>query len=187
MNLKPIFGTVLGLVLSAGAAVCEQDLSLVEVEVHSLETSYYTSFKDSQPSIKMMAIQKLYSQEDLELLAHVINAEQGIEFEDEELTNMLQIYTGQVILNRAKHHYRGADTIEEVVYTEGQYACISDASWDNPVSKRAYKNAEILLSGKDYEKIYDIPQLPDDVIYQAEFEQGSGVWMQLYDTYFCYE
>ena len=115
MNLKPIFGTVLGLVLSAGAAVCEQDLSLVEVEVHKLEPSYYTSSKGSHPSIKTMDIKKLYSQEDLELLAHVINAEQGIEFENEELTNKLQIYTGQVVLNRVKCHHKGADTIEEVI------------------------------------------------------------------------
>ena len=188
MNLKPIFGTVLGLVLSAGAAVCEQDLSLVEVEVHKLEPSYYTSSKGSHPSIKTMDIKKLYSQEDLELLAHVINAEQGIEFENEELTNKLQIYTGQVVLNRVKCHHKGADTIEEVIYSEGQYACISDASWDNPVSERAYKNAEILLSGADYTKIYGIPKMPDDVIYQAEFEQGSGVWNdKLYDTFFCYK
>lgn len=130
---------------------------------------------------------KKYSDEDLSLLAHIINAEQGIEFDDEEKTNKLQIYTGQVVLNRIKQNYRGATTIEEVLYTPGQYACISDCSWDNPVSERAYKNAEILLSEAPYWDIYDIPKMPEEIIFQAEFTQGSDIWMIVGDTYFCYK
>lgn len=130
---------------------------------------------------------KNYSAEDVALLAHIINAEQGIEFDDEEKTNKLQIYTGQVVLNRIKQNYRGATTIEEVLYSPGQYACISDCSWDNPVSERAYKNAKILLSGEPYWDIYNIPKMPEDIIFQAEFSQGSDIWMIVGDTYFCYK
>ena len=128
-----------------------------------------------------------YSEDDIALLAHIINAEQGIEYDDEEKNNKLQIYTGQVVLNRMNQAYRGASTIEEILYSPGQYACISDCSWDNPVSERAYKNAELLISGEPYWEIYNIPKMPDDVIYQAEFPQGSSIWMNLGDTYFCYK
>lgn len=129
---------------------------------------------------------KSYSKDDVALLAHIINAENGIEFKDEDLTNRLQIYTGQVVLNRMNLHYMGATSIEEVLYTPGQYACISDCSWDNPVSERAYKNAELLLSGAPYWDIYGIEKMPDNVIYQAEFKQGT-TWMKVHDTYFGYE
>lgn len=130
---------------------------------------------------------KTYSDEDLELLAHAINAEQGTEYEDEQKTNALQIYTGQVILNRLNSHYMGAESIEDVLYAEGQYACVYDSSWDKPITERAYKNAEILLSGADYSEIYGIEKMPENVIYQAQFEQGSDVWKHIGNTYFCYE
>lgn len=166
-----------------------------EVSTQSTEENITSSKKET--SVVELYIQednlqdeeetKTYSKDDVALLAHIINAEQGIEYDNEEKTNKLQIYTGQVVLNRMNQEYRGASTIEEVLYSPGQYACISDCSWDNPVSERAYKNAELLLSGAPYWEIYNIPQMPDDVIFQAEFTQGSGTWLQVGDTYFCYK
>lgn len=127
-----------------------------------------------------------YSENDLELLAHAINAENGIEYESEYYTNALQIYTGQVILNRVKSHFMGANTIEEVLYSPHQYSCVSDWSWDNPISKRAYKNARILLEGKPYWEIYGITKMPETVMFQADFSQGSGVWLEMLGVYYCY-
>ena len=160
----------------------------ITIEAHAIEPYDYGNYaKSQQPKIEELTMKRPYTDEELELLAHVINAEQGIEFDDEQKTNMLQIYAGKVALNRMKKHYRGAETLEDVIYTPGQYACISDVSWTNPISERAYKNAEILLLGLDYSELLNIPKMPDDVIYQAEFAQGSGTWMQIGNNYFCYE
>lgn len=168
----------------------------IEVEVKAVEPYDYSIYSVSQqPSIKTLDFERPYTDAEFELLAHVINAEQGIEFDDEQKTNKLQIYTGQVVLNRLKKHYLGAKTLEDVIYSYGQYACISDVSWTNPISERAYKNAEILLLGLDYSKILGIPKMPDNIIYQSEFPQGFNpgenpddfIWMHIDDTYFCYE
>lgn len=166
----------------------------IKVEAHAIEP-YYCSSTSQQPVVKTSEMERPYTDEELELLAHVINAEQGIEFDDETKTNKLQIYTGQVVLNRLKKHYLGAKTLEDVIYSDSQYACVSDVSWTNPISERAYKNAKILLLGLDYSKILGIRKMPDNVIYQAEFPQSSkpnidpndNVWDHIDDTYFCYE
>ncbi len=142
---------------------------------------------EDEPETETETATASYSEEDLELLAHIINAEEGIEYEDEQKTAMLQLYAGQVVLNRRDRHYMGAYTIEDVLYSPGQYACIHDHSWSNPVTDTAYENARLLLSGAEYWDIYDIPKMPDNVIYQAEFKQGDGVWKHVGDAYFCYE
>lgn len=184
--MKRLKGIIFPVVVLMTTSVVLPSMKVVKIEGKpiSAEGLYYNA---TCPVINEYVIEKPYSDDDVELLAHIINAEQGIEFDDEEKTNKLQIYAGKVVLNRMEQQYRGASTIEEVLYTPGQYACISDCSWDNPVSERAYKNAELLLSGAPYWEIYDIPKMPDEVIFQAEFTQGSGTWLQVGDTYFCYK
>jgi hypothetical protein len=193
--MKRTLLALLGLFLSLGVIYYKCQPTVV-IESHVLDMEAYSTTTDNvaedsdslQIKYNVVSITcNTYTQEELELLAHAINAEQGIEYEDEEITNKLQIYAGQVILNRVAQHYMGATTIEEVLYTPGQYACVSDCSWDNPISARAYYNASLLLIGAPYWEIYDIPQMPDNVIYQAEFTQGEGTWLKLKDTYFCYE
>lgn len=192
--MKRTLATLSGLFLSLLVIYYECQTPL-EVEVHELTINTYETTTTSEKSNSFHKRMNLgtitynsYSEKDLELLAHAINAEQGTEYEDEQITNKLQIYAGQVILNRLKQNYMGASNIEEVLYTPGQYACVSDCSWDNPISERAYKNSKLLLSGAPYWEIYDIPRMPDNVIFQAEFKQGSGIWGEkIMDTYFCYE
>ena len=141
-------------------------------------------------SLRTFEVQTIlyYTQEDLELLARLINGEavsEGILSETE--TNKSQCYTGAVVLNRLKSQHNGAETLEEVIFDEGQYACVTDQNWDKPVTERAYQNAKLLLSGAPYWEIYGFEKLPDNVIYQAEFEQGSDVFDTVGNTYFCYE
>ena len=195
-DIRKVVG-VTGLYLAIGFSLAspidfEPIIHPITIEAHAIEPyDYGNSAKSQQPKIKKMTIERPYTDEELELLAHVINAEQGIEFDNEQKTNKLQIYTGQVVLNRLKKHYRGAQTLEDVIYSDGQYACVSDVSWTNPISERAYKNAEILLLGLDYSERLNIPKMPDNVIYQAEFPQGEdpdeSTWDRVGDTYFCYE
>lgn len=114
--------------------------------------------------------------ENLELMARLLNAEQGTET---SYVDEAQIYAGAVVMNRLKCNYMGATTIKEVIYTKGQYKCLLDGNWEKPVSERAYKNAEKVLRGE-----YDVPE---NVVFQAEFPQGSGVWKKIGNTYFCYQ
>lgn len=128
-----------------------------------------------------------YSKKELALLARLINAENGTELSNEWMTNALELYTGQVVLNRLKRQYRGAQTLEQVVYCPGQYTSTENACWDNPVTKRSKNNAKILLQGTSYSEKFQIAKMPDNVIYQAAYPQGSGIWLELNGVYFCYE
>lgn len=128
-----------------------------------------------------------YSKKELALLARLINAENGTELSNEWMTNALELYTGQVVLNRLKRQYRGAQTLEQVVYCPGQYTSTENACWDNPVTKRSKRIAKILLQGNSYSEKFQIAKMPDNVIYQAAYPQGSGIWLELNGVYFCYE
>ena len=115
--------------------------------------------------------------DDLELLAHLIYAEAGYSWMAEETL----YYVGSVVLNRVNSDLY-PDTIYDVIYqTEPclQYACIVDGNIEKTPTDRCYRIA--------YDLLYNGSVLPENVIYQAEFKQGSGVYAFLDDTYFCYE
>lgn len=113
------------------------------------------------------------NQDDVDLLARLIYAETNT------LSYEAQSYAGSVALNRVKHK-NYPDTLYEVVYQKGQYACVNDGHLENanPTDEQ-YKLAEDLLTNGSV--------LPDSVIYQSEFTQGSGIYTQIGNTYFCYE
>ena len=131
-----------------------------------------------------------YTEDELYWTARIINSENGTEYPDKRFTNMLQIYSGKVMLNRLEQNIDGAGNIYEEVHSHAYDR--SGPSWDKEITPRARRNAELLLSGAPYWEILDIPKMPDNVIYQAEFTQGSGIWMQFQTspkkkTYFCYK
>lgn len=110
---------------------------------------------------------------DLEILAHLLNGEAGADY----CSDGLIYYVGSVVLNRVASEYF-PDTIEGVVFQDGQYACTWDGNYDREPSERCYRIAEdLLLNGS---------LLPEDVVFQAEFEQGSGVYAKVENMYFCY-
>jgi spore germination cell wall hydrolase CwlJ-like protein len=110
---------------------------------------------------------------DLYYMAHLIYAEAGSSWCSDEL----QLYVGSVVLNRVNSS-QFPDTIRGVIYQDGQYACTWDGNFEKEPDERAWKNAEIVLVHGS--------QLPDNVVYQAEFKQGSGVYCKVGNTYFCY-
>lgn len=111
--------------------------------------------------------------EDIELLAHLIYAEAGSSWiEDETL-----YYVGSVVLNRVNSEYY-PDTLYEVIYQKGQYACTWDGNIEKEPTERCYEIAEYLLRNGSV--------LPEDVVYQASFKQGSGVYSYQDNLYFCY-
>jgi spore germination cell wall hydrolase CwlJ-like protein len=110
---------------------------------------------------------------DLYYMAHLIYAEAGSSWCSDEL----QLYVGSVVLNRVESD-QFPNTIRDVIYQDGQYACTWDGNFEKEPDERAWKNAEIVLVHGS--------QLPDNVVYQAEFKQGSGVYCKVGNTYFCY-
>lgn len=112
-----------------------------------------------------------YTDEDLYVLAHAICGE-GQGYPDEE-----QLYIGSVILNRRAH---GAypDSIREVVFQRGQYACTWDGNYYREPTEANWRNAKWLLENGSI--------LPDNVVYQAGFRQGSGMYLQTRYHKYCY-
>lgn len=115
-----------------------------------------------------------YSKRELELMAHLLKGEAGSDWCSDEM----QYYVGSVALNRVKSECF-PDTLEEVIFQEGQYACTWDGNFDKEPSEREYKIADDLLTNGSV--------LPEDVVFQAQFRQGSGTYKKVQNMYFCYK
>ncbi len=120
-----------------------------------------------------------YSEEDLELLSHLVCAEMGGSWVPDDI----QLYVGSVVLNRVAHPIY-PDTIPGVIYDPGQYYPEGSAGLDNTPDERTIANMRYLLENGSV--------LPENVVFQANFEQGNGIYYEYYDpymdtiTYFCY-
>lgn len=129
----------------------------------------WAGFKPEKP--------KAYSDDDLYCLAHIINAEAG----DDNCTHEHRVAVGSVVLNRvAADDY--PDTIQEVVFQKGQYSPTWDGRYDLEPSQDSWDTAEYLLT--------EGSQYPANVLFQAEFTQGTGIYemfQTIYGTtYICY-
>ena len=120
--------------------------------------------------------EKPYTDEDLYILSHIISAEAGNCSED------MMLSVGSVVLNRVQDD-RFPDTIEEVVFQQGQYSPTWNGAYYAEPTEAACEVAKALLE--------EGPAIDPSVVWQAEFVQGEGV----YDTidspwgttmYFCY-
>lgn len=110
---------------------------------------------------------------ELWLLAHLINGEAGATW----CSDTTRYYVGSVVLNRV-NHTEFPDSIESVIYQSGQYACTWDGNFDLEPSDRCWEIARDLLINGSW--------LPNDVVFQANFSQGSGVYDCIDGVYFCY-
>ena len=159
-----------GTVITPRAGISEQQYTLNSTsQVPTMQSEIETLLEQEQVEPLFT-----YSEEDLYLLSHLIQAEAGSNYCSDEL----QLGVGSVVLNRVAHS-RFPDNLRDVIYQPGQYACISDGHFDLEASNRSRENAQYLLEHGS--------QLPSNVIYQAEFIQGSGVYSHVQNTYFCYE
>jgi hypothetical protein len=121
-----------------------------------------------------------YSDAELEyytdMLAHLIVGE--VEGSDRQMKE----YVGSVVLNRAQSA-SFPESIEGVIFQEGQYSCTWDGNYNKTPSEGDFEIArDLLVNGS---------KLPEDVVFQAEFEQGSGTYISLtapngVTEYFCY-
>lgn len=117
--------------------------------------------------------------EELELLAHILHAENSNEIDGEEAC----WNTGAVILNRI-YDPEYPDNLYDVLYQRGQYECTwngtlyreepTDIEWEVAASL-----LELLEKGENI--------IPEDIVYAAEFTQGSGVYDKIGRTYYCHK
>ena len=91
-----------------------------------------------------------------------------------------QMYVGSVVLNRLHSPwFPKQNTIKQVATAKGQYACMWDGNaYKTPTETNKEVALELLKNGS---------VLPENVVFQALFKQGSGVYCKINKTYFCYK
>lgn len=125
-----------------------------------------------------------YSDQELEMLALVIYQEAG----SDACSDTTRYMVGEVVLNRvADGRYPG--TLYEVITQRAQYGRLywTGLVWPERASlpqeahaiERAYDTAANLLTGS-VQRL-----LPEDTVFQAEFEQGAEVVVYQDGLYFC--
>lgn len=112
---------------------------------------------------------------ELDMLARVVYFEAGSDW----LSDRHQQLVACVVLNRCADE-RFPDTIEENVYKDGQYACAEKlySVTREQIPERCYINAA--------KAAYGLVECSDDVVYQAQFKQGTGTYEKHGNTWFCY-
>lgn len=113
---------------------------------------------------------RLYTEENLLLLAQLLEAENG-SGKDETI-----YLTGVVVLKRVKSKDY-PNTIKGVITQKGQYSTASKLSNVKP-SDRCLEIAEELL-------IYGVDEYPDSLVYQSMFSQGRKTYKVIDGEYFC--
>lgn len=141
-----------------------------EVEIINIDNIVDTTVT---PNEVAMATVAEVSEEDIELLAHLLYAEAGSSWISDETI----FYVGSVVLNRVNSDLF-PDTLYDVIYQPGQYACTWDGNIEKEPTERCYEIAEELLRNGSV--------LPENVVFQASFKQGSGVYAYQDNLYFCY-
>ena len=115
-----------------------------------------------------------YFQKDVNLLAEVMYHENW-HTDSEHLT---AYYTGAVVMNRVKSK-NWPDTIEKVLYQRGQYST-TKYFFTKEIPEECYQMARDIL-------LFGTPDVPETVIFQSTFRQGSGKWKVINGEWFCYE
>ena len=148
----------------------EEAIEIYEKSEDVVEESVEPEATEVEPEIEEKVT---YYSNEVEMLAHLINGEAGSDW----CSDTLMYYVGSVVLNRMNHP-DFPDSLSGVIYQDGQYSCTWDGNYDRTPSDRCYRIAEDLLVNGSV--------LPSDVVFQAPFEQGSGVYEIVQDMYFCY-
>lgn len=141
------------------------DVVLSEEVSNSGESFFYEDIEDGYT----------YTEEDLQYLTMIIVGEaQNCSYKE-------QMYVGSVALNRLHNKkYFNYGSIKEVALAPGQYASFWGA-------KLAYRDPTDTNIAVAKELIENGSVLPENVIFQALFVQGDGVYERINNTYFCYK
>lgn len=133
-----------------------------------------------------------YTEEEFNLLSYATMREQG----DNRSSDECQKLVACVILNRQKQNGINKNlknpSIADIINEEGQYHFAIASGYNinintidmSIVTEKVKNNVRDVLEGRYY--------YPDNVVFQATFTQGSGVYKSFYNegygntTYFCY-
>lgn len=168
-------------VVVAGSAEPQPPIPPLVVE----DPAWYVEARDPMADDQMLTcVEPTYSQEELETLALVIYQEAG----GDACSDATRQMVGEVFLNRVADK-RFPDTFQAVATQRAQYGRLywTGIKWAERASnaveaaavQRSYDMAEALLTGS-VERL-----LPEDVIYQAEFEQGQEIVAESDGFFFC--
>ena len=150
-----------------------------------------STWNEAQKAI--VGYQKLaqYSDEDIRILTTTVFHEAG------HTTEQLRQYVAQVVLNRVEDS-RFPDTVKGVITQPGQYSTkYATVEAANAIQATDSKNGTYYYGiCEDSVKAAMMGQveMPSNVLYQANFSQGKGVWKSVYfnsgwyasTSYFCY-
>ena len=132
-----------------------------------------------------------YSDEDIRILTTTVFHEAG------HTAEQLRQYVAQVVLNRVEDS-RFPDTVKGVITQPGQYSTkYATVEAANAIQATDSKNGTYYYGiCEDSVKAAMMGQveMPSNVLYQANFSQGKGVWKSVYfnsgwyasTSYFCY-
>lgn len=136
--------------------------------------SHIARHEQCKAESKLKFVQKYeYSQDNVWYLSHVIAAEAGADWTSDEAV----FYVGSVVLNRVESSVF-PNSIKDVVLQPGQYATVPYLSRYEPSERVMEVTYDLLNEGS---------VLPENVVYQANFRQGSGVYDVQNSMYFCYQ
>lgn len=129
-------------------------------------------------------IEPEYTPEDLETLAIIIYQEAGAD----SIPDYVREYVGCVVLNRVEHP-DFPDTIQEVATEKQQWGCLywTGIQWPERASLPEESHA-VERARECTKKLLETTSrpVPSNVIWCAEFPQGSGTWLYSNGIYFCY-
>lgn len=150
-----------------------------------------STWNEAQDAI--VGYQKLaqYTDEDIRILATTVYYEAG------NTTEELRQYVAQVVLNRVGDS-RFPNTVKAVVTQPGQYAQkygtveAAQSIKDKDAQNGTYTYLTCENAAK--QAMMGLVDMPSNVLYQANFRQGSGTWKSVYfnsgwyasTSYFCY-
>ncbi len=149
------------------AEVFDSTQNVISVNVLKKEKVYGEYFINPQPAME-------YTDDDLFLLATVIFSEAGI------CDEMEKYRVGNVVLNRVNNEtYEFGNTIEEVIYAEGQFSSVGGENWEHGPTDEEISIAKDLLEGKrvfNEEVVWFARKRSyGELYYRSEWHEYSGL------------
>ena len=168
---------VMAIILTVKVMALEEEIEEITVSKEPIETKVLLSEVNGTepPEEEVHVLTKRVDEEDLYILSHILHGECGGNYCPDEM----QICTGSVFLNRIASPYFPNDA-KSVAFQPGQYSCTREGGgyYGNP-TERTIENAKWLLENGS--------QLPENVVFQSQGKQGSGVYKKVGNQYYCYK
>ena len=171
--------TTTALTTGAGAYLLEPQINR-QIAAHTVaETARSVGYAETSDIIKAAQADWWAAQSEIEsqldLLTRVVWFEAGSNW----ISDRQQQLVAAVVCNRVADS-RFPGTLSGVVYQSGQYSCSGRlySISASAIPARVRANAQAAAYGQ--------VECPANVIYQAGFRQGRGVYERGYNTFFCY-